>query len=88
MLTHTFIVEWLIQTRGTFLVNNFWVRLASITTVILMLYYLMSPYQQCMRSQESYSNYVKKNEYPNLEGLSHDEHNRVQGNYCRRDTSW
>ena len=39
--------------------NNFWVRLLGIAVVIYGLYYLVSPYQNCLRSEGGYAEYVK-----------------------------
>lgn len=40
--------------------NNFWVRLVGIAVVIYGLYYLVSPYQNCLRSEGGYADYLER----------------------------
>jgi hypothetical protein len=38
--------------------DNFWVKLLGVAIVIYGLYYLMSPYQNCVRSKGRYADYI------------------------------
>lgn len=48
------------ELRGWHLMqNNFWIRLLGIAAVIYGLYYLVSPYQNCLRSGGGYAEYIE-----------------------------
>lgn len=41
------------------MLNNFWGRLFGVAIAIYGLYYFISPYQNCLRSEGGYSEYVE-----------------------------
>lgn len=40
------------------MLNNFWAKLLGVAIVVYGLYYLISPYQNCVRAKGSYANYI------------------------------
>ena len=70
--------------------NNFWVKLGAVVVVILGLYYTMSPYQKCMRTSESWSDWRQdvlqtRGKEPRL---TKREYDRILVNDCQGRTSW
>ena len=70
--------------------KEFWIKLAAVTITIIALYYLMSPYQQCMRSQESYADFAADSlkSYGRLTEVTPDEHKRWIVGTCHEQASW
>lgn len=70
--------------------RDFWVKLGSITVTIIALYYLTSPYQQCLRLNESYADFSADalKSYGRPTEVSFDEYMEIKGGDCRRQTSW
>lgn len=70
--------------------RDFWIKLGSITVTIIALYYLTSPYQQCLRLQESYADFAADilKSYGRTTKISPDEYKELHGGDCRRQTSW
>lgn len=70
--------------------SGFLIKLGAVTVTIVALYYLMSPYQECMRTQESYEDYAtdfwnRRGEYTSLTPKEFREWKVTQ---CQGRTSW
>lgn len=70
--------------------RDFWIKLGAVTVTIIALYYLMSPYQQCMRLTESYADFAADvlKSYSRETEVTPDEYKSQIGYSCRRQTSW
>ena len=69
--------------------SGFFIKLGAVTVTIVALYYLMSPYQECMRTQESYEDYVT--DFWNRRGgytATREEFRGFKVIHCQGRTSW